>query len=145
MIPWQVKLIYEFGAQKSGEQPDSSSQPARGVVVFPGAASVPGTPLSLACCPLLSPPNPTGNALVRTVWVLLCSVAELKQLVGGLGGCRAAELGRGARKSCIRWERCFLQEQQTISLAQLQMSLSVDPTQFFLSLPSSTCTCTVTC
>lgn len=135
MIPWQVKLIYEFGAQKSGEQPDSSSQPARGVVVFPGAASVPGTPLSLVCCPLLSPPNPTGNALVRTVWVLLCSVAELKQLVGGPGGCRAAELGRGARKSCIRWERCFLQEQQTISLAQSQMSLCCGSNTIFSLSP----------
>lgn len=106
-----------------------------GVVVFPGAASVPGTPLSVVCCPLLSPPNPTGNALVRTVWVLLCSVAELKQLVGGPGGCRAAELGRGARKSCIRWERCFLQEQQTISLAQLQMSLCCGSNTIFSLSP----------
>lgn len=30
-MPWQMKLIYEFGAQKSGEQPDSSSQPRGGV------------------------------------------------------------------------------------------------------------------
>lgn len=90
MIPWQVKLICEFGAQKSSEQPDSSSQPARAVVVLPTktphlCAAVPDTPLSLACCGLLGPPHPAGDALVRGVWALLCSVPEQKQFLGGLG------------------------------------------------------------
>lgn len=35
MILWQVKLICEFGAQKSGEQPDSSSLPAGGLWFSP--------------------------------------------------------------------------------------------------------------
>lgn len=67
-----MKLICEFGAQKSGEQPDSSSQPTREVVVFPSAASDPDTPLLLACYRLLSASDPTVNSLSRKVRVLLC-------------------------------------------------------------------------
>lgn len=130
MIPWQMKLIYEFGAQKPGEQPDSSSQPARGVAAFPSAASVPDTPPSLARYRLPSPANPTVNSLGRRVWVLLCCVTEWKRFVGELGGCdrgeRSCWTGTRSKERVCRMEGgrgAFYGSDKLLALAQLPMSL----------------------
>lgn len=66
----------------SGEPPDSSSQPARGAVVFPSAGA--GTPVSLVRCGQLRAPAQLGMPCSERAGC--CSVPEQKHFWEGLEG-----------------------------------------------------------
>lgn len=138
MIPWQMKLICEFGAQKSGEKPDSSSQLTRGRCGF------------LQCCfcswhssvaGMLSTANPTVNWLGRKVWVLLCCVTEWRQFVGGLGGCNRGEqscwTGKRRKEKVCRVESgrdAFYGSDKPLAWLSCWCLCAVDQAQFSLPL-----------